>query len=184
MKKYLAKFTLFLMSGICLFLFAACGGAESGGTVELCFEEYDDWTRTDPASEPASDDLDGTYSLTGFLLNLYEDGVLVESIDENSGYAYSGSMVIDQTNVSQSVSFDNSAPVIIDATFVNAPIDTWSGVLHVNQGGTLYDVEYDIAGGELTTWSGLECFNASLTALEALEVKTGTFGAPIAPGTF
>ena len=161
----------------------ACGGGGDGGSVELCFEEYDDWTRTDPASVPSSSDVMGTYNLTGYLVNYYEDGNLVLSIDDSDPYTYSGTMNIGVSSIYQSLTFEGEN-VVINATYSNDPSDTWSGVFHIDQGGMLFDVDYDIAGGELTTWSGLECFSASAAAMESLNVEVGTLGALIAPGRY
>lgn len=182
MKRKLTLFTILVMSGICLFMFAACTGEEEA-TVELCFEEYDDWNRTSPDTDPTSDDLEGEYTLVGFILDYYIDGEFAMSLDENDFSSYSGTMNITASTVSQSITLEGDN-FIVNATYTNSPVDSLSGTLHINQGGQMYEADYSISGGVLTTDSGLVCEDVPEGVFTALGVEERAFGGLAAPSGY
>jgi hypothetical protein len=48
-------------------------------------------------------------------------------------------MTIGAGSISQTITVEGDTSTI-NATYTNSPIDTWSGTLHINQSGNLYDV--------------------------------------------
>ena len=182
MKKKMRFLAILILAGISLFVVAGCGGGDDG-TIELCFEEWDDWTRTSPASAPTSGDLQGAYDLVGFLLNYYMDGELILSMDQNDVFSYSGEMDIGTTDVYQSITIEGEN-VTVNATYTNSPSDSVSGILHINQSGMEYDVEYSISDGIMTTYSGLICEDIPESVLMSLALEENTFGALLGPGLY
>jgi hypothetical protein len=96
-KKTLLCLTVAAVAGLSIFMLAACG-VEDSTSVQLCLEEWDDWSRA-PEPDPTSGDLEGNYQMLSFLVNYYEDGDLIDSIDENSGYSFSGTMDFSASSV-------------------------------------------------------------------------------------
>jgi len=161
------------MLGIMTLFFTACGGGGDGDSVEYCIQEWDDWSK-DHAPLPDSDNLEDTYSMTGFTVDIYEDGTYLGTLDENDFYSWAGTMTIGATNISQTISLEGDT-MFISATYTNSPIDTYTGTLHINQSGSLYDVGYTISGNILTTDSGLQCEKVS-QGVSVQHLETGEPG--------
>ena len=131
---------------IVLFLIG-CGGSGGGGS-------------SSPAPAPApvtvtspSEDLTGTYSLTGFTVSYSNGQTLTE---HSSGVtSWSGTMKIGSPTFTQSMAINNT-PVAMQGTATVTWQNSTNGIAHVTeQSGTKHDVSFSISGNSLTTYSGV-----------------------------
>lgn len=137
-------------------LVVACGGGGGGGeTVEICIQERDEW-QAETLNPPTSSNLVDTYTLIGFEIDVWEDGVFLGTVDETWAMSFSGTMVIQPTTISQTITIDGST-LAVSGTYTVTVYSPISGTFHfVDQSGA-HDADFTISGNVLTTDSGLLC---------------------------
>lgn len=171
--------TVFLVFSIIFLSFAACGGGggdKHEAEVEVCLEEYDYWSK-DELPLPSSSNLEGDYTLIGFEINVWEDGDFLGTVTEDDFSSWSGNMSVLADTISQYLTL-NGGVGTVSAAYTNSPIDSLTGILHINEDGGFYDVAYSIAGDTLTTVFGPHCeFVPESTSVPALEVGEYGIGA-------
>jgi len=169
MKKHVT--VLLIVSGAILLL-AGCGGGGGGGggTVQLCLQELDQWY-ADTLRPPTSSSLVDTYDLVGFDFDVWQDGVLVGSLDE-TGLIYSGTMDIQSTTITQSVTLEGETAFVF-GTYTVSIANTTSGTFHITDSFGSHDVDFDISGNTLTTDTGLICADVSANQLDVEPLAVG-----------
>ena len=171
MKKHVS--VLLIVSGAIL-LIAGCGGGGGGGgggTVELCFQEWDHWL-ADTLNPPTSSNLEDTYDLIGFDVDVWEDGVFLGTLDETDVSSYSGTMDIQPTTITQYFTIEGSSDSITGSYTVTVTSPT-SGIFHLTDQSGTHDADFSISGNVLTTDSGLVCLDVSADAMGIESLETG-----------
>jgi hypothetical protein len=169
--KKLVTVSLIVSSAILLIVSCGGGGGGGGGTVELCLQEWDHWL-ADTLNPPTSSNLVDTYDLTGFDIDVWEEGSFLGSLDETDFSSYSGTMDIQPTTITQTLTLEGDSDTIT-GSYTVSPAGSTAGTLHITDVSGTHDVDFDINGNTLTTDSGLFCVDVPADAMGIESLETG-----------
>ncbi|UCF31786.1 MAG: hypothetical protein JSV26_05105 [bacterium] len=119
------------------FLGGGCGGGDGERLVEVCLVEYDHWTKDDPPP-PDMDNLDGTYALHSFDIDIWIDGIPQMPISSDAFSSFSGSMIINSGTISESITVDGETSSFT-GTFAVSSSNAYYGTLHITDISGTYD---------------------------------------------
>jgi hypothetical protein len=133
---------LAILSSLIIFVIGlSCGGGGGG---------------TSTSVTPPEANLEGTYRLTGFDLDVYDSNmVYVGRITQEDFSSWSGSMKLGANTINQTfVLEDYKVPVsgTYTVTYTNS---TTEGIFHMVSQIGAYDISFTCAGNSLTTYSGV-----------------------------
>jgi hypothetical protein len=140
------------------FLIMGCGGGEGGGQVEVCFQEIDYWLADNPPLNSTS--YIDTYTLNGFDVLVWEDGVFLGTISESDFDSYSGTMDITADSIYQDITLEllgSTETASIAASYSASWSDTHTGTFTISDIAGDYNVDVSISGDILITDIGQIC---------------------------
>lgn len=108
-----------------------CGGG-GGGTnlVEVCLVEYDHWEKTE-LPDPDMSNLEGTYTLYSFDIDVWLDGVYTGMpISSGDFSSFSGTLVLTSNTLTESVTLEGESATTTGTYTVSASSSV-AGTLHV-----------------------------------------------------
>jgi hypothetical protein len=133
-------FSALLLPVFLALLWCGCGGG--GGNeklVELCLVEYDHWEKTE-LPNPDMSNLEGTYSLHGFDIDVWVDGVhLGMPVSSGDFASFSGTLVLTPDMITETITVEGETAGY-SGTYTVSNADAYAGTLHIAVLGETFDV--------------------------------------------